>query len=75
MCTKNEQRKNNHFIGIDGDIRVKNISAYWLPDLTLQKVIGGAIYTVSGSYEGTETLDKKLHRILVQQGNGDNHDK
>ena len=58
-----------------GNIRVKNLSAYWLPEFKLQKVIGGTIYTVSGSYEGTETLDKKLERILIQQGNGDKHDK
>ena len=73
MCTENERRKNNHLIGIDGHIRVKNLSAYWLPDFTLQKVIGGTIYSISGSYEGIETLDRKLSRIL-SQGTGDKHD-
>jgi hypothetical protein len=75
MCTKNKQRKNNNFISKDGGIRVKNISAYWLPDFKLQKVIGGTIYFVSGSYEGTETLDKKLRRILTRREVGDIHDK
>ena len=73
MCTKNEQRKSNHFISKNGGVRVKNISAYWLPDFTLQKVIGGTVYSVSGSYEGIETLDRKLSRILSQK-TGDKHD-
>lgn len=49
------------------NFHVKNLSAYWLPEFTLQRVISGTIYSVSGSYEGTETLDKKLQRILIQQ--------
>ena len=38
--------------------------AYWLPELTLRRKIGGTIYTVTGSYEGTEPLDRKLRRIM-----------
>ena len=33
--------------------------------------IGGTEYTVTGSYEGTETLDKKLHRIMEQNAADD----
>ncbi len=47
-----------------GQIRVKNLSAYWLPALTVCRDIGGTVYSVTGTYEGTETLDKKLGRIL-----------
>lgn len=65
---------NNLRIAEDGHIRVKNLSAYWIPDFKLQKAIGGTIYSVSGSYEGTETLDKKLNRILAQDMGGI-HDK
>ena len=54
------------YIGQDGYIRVKNISAFWLPEFTLQKEIGGTVYSVSGSYTGTETLDRKLLRIMEQ---------
>lgn len=61
-------------IGEDGHIYAKNISGYWLPDFKLQREIGGTVYTVSGSYEGMETLDSKLHRILIQD-TGDIHDK
>ena len=49
-----------------GNIVVKNLSAFWLPDVKIVDEIGGTEYTVTGSYEGTETLDKKLHRIMEQ---------
>lgn len=55
-----------YYIGPDGHLRVKNISAFWLPEFTLQKEIGGTVYSVSGSYNGTETLDRKLLRIMEQ---------
>jgi hypothetical protein len=32
----------------------------------LQREIGGTVYSVTGSYEGTETLDRKLKRIMEQ---------
>ena len=47
-----------------GNIVVKNPSAYWLPEIKIVDEVGGTEYTVTGSYEGTETLDKKLKRIL-----------
>ncbi len=50
----------------ENSIRVKNPSACWLPELTLTKRIGGAVYTVSGSYEGTALIDRKLKRIMAQ---------
>ena len=48
------------------DIVVKNPSAFWLPDIKIVDEHGGTEYTVTGSYEGTETLDKKLKRIMEQ---------
>ena len=48
----------------NGNIVVKNPSAFWLPEIKIVDVVGGTEYTVTGSYEGTETLDKKLKRIL-----------
>lgn len=50
----------------EGHLCVRNLSAFWLPDLTLQKKIGGTLYIVDGSYEGTETLARKLRRIMAQ---------
>ncbi len=52
-------------------IHVKNFSARWLPQLTLHRKIGGTIYSVTGTYEGTEALDKKLRRILEQSLEGE----
>ena len=48
-----------------GNLVVPNLSAWWLPEFTLTKKIGGTIYSVTGSYEGIETLDKKLERIMA----------
>lgn len=47
-----------------GRICVRNTSACWLPELTIQREIGGTIYSVSGSYAGTGALDEKVLRIL-----------
>ena len=54
-----------------GNIVVKNLSAFWLPDVKIVDEIGGTEYTVTGNYEGTETLDKKLHRIMEQNAADD----
>lgn len=49
----------------NGNIIVRNPSAYWIPELTVTEEIGGTIYTVTGSYDGTEALDRKLARIML----------
>ena len=49
-----------------GNIVVKNPSAFWLPQVTIVDEVGGTEYTVTGSYDGEETLDKKLKRIMEQ---------
>ena len=54
-----------------GNIVVKNPSAFWLPDVKIVEGHGGTEYTVTGSYEGTETLDKKLRRIMEQNATDD----
>ena len=53
--------------GKDGQLRVRNLSAYWIPELTVTEVIHGAAYTVTGSYEGTESFLKKLERITAKK--------
>lgn len=62
-----EQRRHNFWFDEDGHICVKNPSAFWLPEFTLQKEIGGTIYSVTGTYDGTETLDKKMERIMAEK--------
>lgn len=59
--------RHNFWFDEDGHICVKNPSAFWLPGFTLQKEIGGTIYTVTGTYDGTETLDKKMEHIMAEK--------
>lgn len=59
--------RHNFWFDEAGHIRVKNPSAFWLPEFTLQRKIGGTIYTITGSYDGTETLDRKMERILAEK--------
>lgn len=59
--------KHNFWFDEDGHICVKNPSAFWLPEFTLQKEIGGTIYSITGTYDGTETLDKKMERIMAEK--------
>jgi len=49
-----------------GHIVVKNLSAWWIPKIKLEREIHGTVYTVTGSYEGRELPDRKLTRILLK---------
>ena len=51
----------------DGNIHVKNISAYWIPEFTMTQEKSGTVYKVSGSYEGTEFFTKKIERMLAEK--------
>ncbi len=50
----------------NGNICTGNPSAHWLPDVKFTEEIGGTIYTVTGSYKGTDTANQKASRILFQ---------
>ena len=50
----------------DGHIVVKNLSAWWIPEIKVEREIHGTVYTVTGSFEGNEFLEKKLTRILLK---------
>ena len=56
----------NYWIDEEGNLHTRNLAAYWLPEFRIEKEIGGTVYTVTGSYEGTETLHKKLERIMAR---------
>ena len=62
-----------HDVSFDekGNIVVKNPSAFWLPEVKIIDEVGGTEYTVTGSYEGTETLAHKLKRIMEQNAADD----
>ena len=49
-----------------GHIMVRNLSAYWIPEIRLEREIHGTVYTVTGSFEGNGFLEKKLTRILLK---------
>ncbi len=49
-----------------GHIMVKNLSAYWIPEIRVEREIHGTVYTVTGSFEGNEFLERKLTRILLK---------
>ena len=55
------------FFDDEGNIHVKSISAYWIPEFTMTQEIAGTVYKVSGSYEGTESLIKKIERMLAEK--------
>ena len=63
----------------DGNIHADNLFAYWIPQLTLQKEIGGTVYTVTGYYEGKTDFIRKLERMIVDRMHrameGDTDDK
>lgn len=58
----------------NGNIVVKNPLAFWLPDVKIVEVIGGTEYTVTGSYDGEERLNRKLKRIMEQNAADDDID-
>lgn len=54
-------------INEDGQLCVKNLSAYWIPQLTITEEISGTRYTVTGSFEGNGSLLRKLERIAAKK--------
>lgn len=62
-----DQPRRNIRFDENGNIVVKNISAYWIPELTITEEISGTIYTVTGSYEGEDSFIRKLERIASRK--------
>ena len=60
-----DQPRRDYRIDKQGRIVVRNPSAWWIPEMKLVEEIDGTVYTVTGSYEGTEMLDQKLSRIML----------
>ncbi len=58
--------QNKHYTLNEHDqITTANLSAFWLPELTVRDVIHSTTYIVTGSYEGRELFSRKLGRILA----------
>lgn len=62
-----QAQSRNCWFDEDGHLHTKNISAYWIPELTVTEEISGTVYTVTGSYEGTESFLRKLERISAKK--------
>ena len=65
-----DHKDHDTFVGEDGAIRVRNVSAYFVPEIKLLKEIGGTVYSVTGGYDGMAPLDRKLERIMEQNLTG-----
>lgn len=61
-CVRSPEIQKNADAKMDanGNIHAGNISAYWIPQITLQREIGGTVYTVTGYYEGKTDFLRKL---------------
>lgn len=64
---KRGELRRNCWFDENGHLHTKNISAYWIPKLTLTEEIDGTIYTVTGSYGGEESFLRKLERITAKK--------
>ncbi len=59
--------RHNCYFNDGGHLCVKNLSAFWIPELTVTEVIHGTTYIVTGSYEGEVSFLKKLERITAKK--------
>ena len=65
---KQKDIQNDHFrVDEDGRIWAKNPSAWWLPDIAFEQEIDRTVFSVTASYAGTETLNRKLRRIMAEE--------
>ena len=64
---QNHPHSSNRYLDKNGHWNVRNLSAFWLPEIPIQEVIHGTIYTVTESYEGNQPFIKKLERIMARQ--------
>ena len=61
------RKKRSVFFDANGNLTAKNPLAYWIPEVTITEVIGGTTFTVTGSYEGSELMTRKLERIMARK--------
>ena len=59
-------KRTKYIVENDDRISVPNLSAYWIPEQTIQRVIHGTTYVVTGTYEGSELFTRKLERIMAR---------
>ena len=67
MSNKNEMLSRKLYFDKGGQLHIGNLSAYWIPELTVCEIIHGTVYTATVSYEGEESFVKRLERITARQ--------
>lgn len=65
-CTTENQRNVSYTVDENGALHCWNISAYQIPSISLTEEISGTVYTVTGSFEGSQNMLRKLERITAQ---------
>ena len=66
-----DRAERRFFWGEDGHIHVKNLSAFWIPELTVTEVIHGTTYVVTGSYACRSRGHRKCAHPRRARGHGD----
>ena len=56
MSNDNKTLSRKLYFDDEGQIHTGNLSAYWIPELTVCEVIHGTVYTATGSYEAKKAL-------------------
>ena len=64
--TSESQKRSSVYRDENGNLHCWNISAYQIPSIALTEEISGTIYTVTGSFEGSQNMLRKLERITAQ---------
>lgn len=62
-----DRKRHDVWFDEDGHLHAKNPSAWWIPELTIEREVGGTVYTVTGSFNGDEGMLRKLERISTKK--------
>ena len=64
--TSESPKRSSVYRDENGNLHCRNISAYQIPSISLTEEISGTVYTVTGSFEGSQNMLRKLERITAQ---------
>ncbi len=65
--TSETSKRSSMYQDENGNLHSWNISAYQIPTISLTEEISGTVYTVTGSFEGSQNMLRKLERITAQK--------
>lgn len=64
--TSETSKRSSVYRDENGNLHCWNISAYQIPSISPTEEISGTVYTVTGSFEGSQNMLRKLERITTQ---------